>query len=360
MYLKNVWYVAALASEVGLRPMARTICGEPILLLRKEDGSCVAAGNRCPHRFAPLDRGTVVGDGIVQCPYHGLQFDGASGRCVHNPHGDGKIPEAARIPSYPLVERHGLLWLWLGDKSLADPAAIPDFSFMTDPAFRTQTGAIHVQANYELIVDNLMDLSHVEYLHAGGLGSEAIKRGKIEVTQAGSTVHSNRWCPDGLAPPVWDALFDNYGKPVDHWLNMRWDPPGVLRLDVGVAPVNAAREQGVWGYFNHFLTPETPTSTHYFWSVSRAFKIDDEAVDHGIEQAVQVAFVGEDVPIIESVERLMGGKSFEEMRPVLLTADAGALRARRVLRKLIAAEQPKAPSASAGRPVPAAQQVAVP
>jgi vanillate O-demethylase monooxygenase subunit len=196
-----------------------------------------------------------------------------------------------------------------------------------------------VQANYELIADNLMDLSHVEYLHAGGLGSEAIKRGKIEVTQAKNTVHSNRWCPDGMAPPVWDALFDHYGKPVDHWLNMRWDPPGMLRLDVGVAPVDAAREHGVWAYFNHFLTPETATSTHYFWSVSRPFKIDDRMVDQGIEQAVHIAFVGEDVPIIESVERMMDGRSFEEMRPVLLTADAGSLRARRVMRQLIANEQ---------------------
>lgn len=343
-YVKNIWYVAALASEVGTAPMARTICGEPVLLLRKSNGLCVASGNRCPHRFAPLDQGTMVGDGIVQCPYHGLQFDGATGQCVHNPHGDGKIAQAAAIPSYPLVEKHGLLWLWLGDKALADENAIPDFSFMTLPEFRTQTGAIHVRANYELIADNLMDLSHVEYLHAGGLGSEAIKRGKIEVTQAGSTVHSNRWCPDGMAPPVWDALFDDYGKPVDHWLNMRWDPPGVLRLDVGVAPVNATREHGVWAYFNHFLTPETDTSTHYFWSVSRPFKVDDEAIDRGIEQAVQVAFVEEDVPIIESVEKMMDGKSFDEMRPVLLTADAGALRARRVLRQLIATEQQEAPA----------------
>jgi vanillate O-demethylase monooxygenase subunit len=338
-YLKNTWYVAALASEIGLQPVARTICDEHVLLMRKSDGVCVASGNRCPHRFAPLHQGAVVGDGVVQCPYHGLQFDAASGKCVHNPHGDGKIPQAASIPSYLLVEKHGLLWLWLGDKGRADEEAIPDFSAMTSSEFRTQAGAIHVQANYELIADNLMDLSHVEYLHAGGLGSEAIKRGKIDVTQVGNTVHSNRWCPDGMAPPVWDALFDDYGKPVDHWLNMRWNPPGVLRLDVGVAPVGAPRETGVWAYFSHFLTPETPHSTHYFWSVSRPFKIDDEAIDRGIEQAVHIAFVGEDVPIIESVQRMMGGKSFDEMRPVLLTADAGALRARRVLRQLISNEQ---------------------
>jgi phenylpropionate dioxygenase-like ring-hydroxylating dioxygenase large terminal subunit len=349
-FLKNTWYVAALAGEVTTAPMARTICGESILMLRKEDGSCVAAGNRCPHRFAPLHQGSVVGDGIIECPYHGLRFDGASGQCVHNPHGDGKIPQAAKIPSYRVVERHGIVWLWLGDPGKADPNTIPDFSFMTSPSFRTLSGLIYVHSNYELITDNLMDLSHVEYLHVGGLGSEAIKTGKIEVIQEGSTVHSNRWCPDGMAPPVWDAIFDDYGKPVDHWLNMRWDAPGVMRLDVGVAPVNESRDNGVWAYFNHFVTPETATTTHYFWSVSRPFKLDDKAVDQGIEAAVQVAFVEEDAPIIESVQKMMDGKTFDQMHPVLLVADAGALRARRVLKQLIAGEQIEAQPAEAAVP----------
>lgn len=338
-FLKNTWYVAALVNELGEKPLARTICGQPILMLRKADGTCVASSNRCPHRFAPLDKGRLVGDGVVQCPYHGLEFDISTGACTHNPHGDCKVPQAARIDRYPLQERHGLLWIWPGDAALADPDAIPDFGFMTAPEFRTLSGSIYVRSHYELIADNLMDLSHVEYLHAGGLGSEAIKRGKTEVIQHGHTVHSNRWCPDGLAPPVWDAMFDNYGKPVDHWLNMRWDPPGLLRLDVGVSPVGEERQTGIWAYFNHFLTPETQSSTHYFWSVSRPFKIDDKVLDQHIAEAVHLAFVQEDVPIIEEVERMMQGKAFEQMKPVLLAADAGALRARRVLKQLIEVEQ---------------------
>lgn len=338
-FLKNTWYVAALADEVSTQPLTRTICGEPVLMLRKADGACVASSNRCPHRFAPLDKGRLVADGVVQCPYHGLEFDVATGKCTHNPHGDGKIPQAAQINRYTVLERHGLIWIWLGDPDHADPDAIPDFGFMTSSSFRTLTGSIYVRSHYELIADNLMDLSHVEYLHAGGLGSEAIKRGKTEVFQEGRTVHSNRWCPDGMAPPVWDAMFDNYGKPVDHWLNMRWDPPGLLRLDVGVTPVNEDRDKGIWAYFNHFLTPESQSSTHYFWSVSRPFKLDDETLDKHIADAVHLAFVGEDVPIIEEVERMMGGSTFEQMMPVLLAADAGALRARRVLKQLIGSEQ---------------------
>lgn len=344
-FLKNTWYVAALPDELDGQPLARQFCGEPVLLTRLGDGTCHATTNRCPHRFAPLDGGTWVGDGQLQCPYHGLQFDVRSGACVHNPHGEGLIPKAAVLRTYPLVERHGLMWIWLGEAAQADPAEIPDFAFMNDPQMRTQAGLIPVKAHYELIADNLLDLSHVEYLHAGGLGSEAIKRGVQEVRQEGNMVHSNRWCPDGLAPPVWDALFDHYGKPVDHWLNMRWNPPGVMRLDVGVCPVGEARDTGVWAYFNHFLTPATETTTHYFWSVSRPFKLDDPAIDQAIDDSVKVAFVQEDVPIIERVHLMMGGQDFEAMRPVLLSVDTGALRARRVLKQLIEQEQPERYSA---------------
>ncbi|WP_245964710.1 aromatic ring-hydroxylating dioxygenase subunit alpha [Trinickia dinghuensis] len=334
----NTWYVAASADEIKNELFSRTICGRSVLLFRKENGDCVASSNRCPHRFAPLDKGRLVGDGVVECPYHGLQFDVQSGNCVHNPHGDGKISKAACVATYPIEERHGLVWVWLGEPEAADTDKIPDFHFLTDTKFRTLSGLIGVRANYELIVDNLMDLSHVEYLHAGGLGSEAIKRGETEVIQNTNTVHSNRWCPDGMAPPVWDALFDNYGKPVDHWLDMRWDPPALLCLDVGVTPVGAPRADGVSGYFCHFLTPETETTTHYFWTASRTFKIHDTALDSNLSTAIHQAFVEEDVPMIEGVQTMMGGIPFDKMNPVLLQPDAGALRSRRVLKQLIEAE----------------------
>lgn len=348
-FLKNVWYVAALEHELDAGPLARKICGEPILLTRLGDGTPSASSNRCPHRFAPLDQGKIVGDGVIQCPYHGLHFDVKTGACVHNPHGDGLIPRAARLLTYPVSIRHGALWIWMGEHTAADPNRIPDFSFISDEGMRTLAGLIPVNANYQLIADNLMDLSHVEYLHAGGLGSDAIKHGKHEVIQEGDTVFSNRWCPDDLAPPVWDALFDNYGKPVDHWLNMRWDPPGIMRLDVGVSPAGLGREHGVWAYFNHFLTPETENSTHYFWSVSRPFKLHDTEIDQAIDSTVKIAFVMEDVPIIERVQVMMDGQDFDALRPVLLGVDTGALRARRVLkqlreRELAATEVGRAPS----------------
>ena len=128
-FLRNAWYVAAWGNEVKAGGLfSRKLLGESVLLYRKEDGAAVAIGNRCPHRFAPLHLGKLKGD-IVECAYHGLQFDG-TGACVANPHGGGKPLAAARVKNYPLVERYSALWIWMGDADKADATTIPVFEFM--------------------------------------------------------------------------------------------------------------------------------------------------------------------------------------------------------------------------------------
>ncbi|MCG8505180.1 MAG: aromatic ring-hydroxylating dioxygenase subunit alpha [Sphingomonadales bacterium] len=337
MYVKNAWYVAAWSTEVSRELLSREICDVSVLLFRRENGDAVAIGNRCPHRFAPLQMGKLMGD-VVQCPYHGLKFD-HRGACVENPHGDGKVPRACKVPSFPAVERHGLIWLWFGDQEIAEESLIPDFSCLVDTEnYRTVGGTILMDANYELITDNLVDLSHVEFVHEGILGSEAIKRGRHEVLQDGLTVHSNRWCPDGLAPPAWDAMFGNYGKPVDHWLNMRWDPPAHMLLDVGVTPTGRPVEDGIMILGTDILTPASKTRTHYFWAISRPYDLDNPEVDKAWEQAIDAAFVGQDKPMLEAVQVMMGDKSFDELKPVMISPDAGAVRCRRIIADLISGE----------------------
>src|SRR6266481_4275871 len=271
-FIKNLWYVAAYSEDITRTLISRTICNEPILMYRRENGVAVAMGNRCPHRFAPLDMGRLDGDN-VECGYHGLDF-GPNGQGVANPHGAGRLPAACRVPSYPLREKHGLIWLWFGGEARPDEGLIPDFSCLADTTrFATVKGVISMAANYELITDNLLDLSHVEFVHKGILGREAIKIGKHTVTQEGLTIRSNRWCPNGIAPPAWDAMCRNYGKPVDHWLNMRWDPPAHMLLDVGITYPGKDRREGIWTNNINIITPETESSSHYFWSVSRAYEV---------------------------------------------------------------------------------------
>ena len=160
-YLRNAWYVAAWSHDLAEgKLLARTILKEPVVLYRKSDGTVVALGDRCPHRFAPLHMGKIVHGDRVQCPYHGLEFD-QTGACVLNPHGTRNIPSRARVRSYPATEKHKAIWIWMGDEA-ADPARVPDFSVLDNVPERhaTKRDRITIRANYELIIDNLLDLSH--------------------------------------------------------------------------------------------------------------------------------------------------------------------------------------------------------
>ncbi|OGT79584.1 MAG: hypothetical protein A3H91_09055 [Gammaproteobacteria bacterium RIFCSPLOWO2_02_FULL_61_13] len=336
-FLKNAWYCAAWSTEITRNLFHRVIIGRDILLFRDGQGDAIALNNFCPHRSAPLHLGRII-DEQIQCPYHGLRF-ATDGTCVHNPHHrDGVAPDSARLERYPLVEKDDLIWIWMGDLQLADPTALPDFGCHTNPAMARVSGTITIDAYYELITDNLLDLSHVEFVHAGILGSSAVSRGSHEVIQDGTTVWSNRWCPNGEAPPALAKAFGDYKDAVDHWLYMRWDAPASMLLDVGITPVGGTRRDGWWVYGTDILTPADETTTHYFWGITYEYGKNDPAVAAAHEKAVQRAFVQQDKPIIEAQQRalqLRNATDIDEVKSIWLDTDAGPKRARLVLNKLL-------------------------
>lgn len=335
-YLKQAWYVAAWSNEVSREGLLeRTIIEQSVLLYRRQDGSPVAIGNTCPHRYAPLSMGRLIGD-AVQCPYHGLQF-GPAGQCVHNPHAEGKVPAKMMVPSYPVVERHKLIWLWMGPPEEADPATIPDFSCHEDPELGFVGGMLEVNANYQLIADNLLDLSHAETVHQGLLSMPGLYTSRIDTVQRGTTVYANRWMPDGEIQPAHAMLWKDHvpGENVDQWAYMRWDAPAHLLLDVGVTKVGAPRAKGLFVYGTDILTPRDATSTYYFWGVTRCFDVENPAADAQWQEIIKAAFDGQDKPMIEGQQRMLGPRDIEDLTTILLQADAGAIRARRVLASLI-------------------------
>ena len=168
MYLRNRWYCAAVSDELGTAPLGRILLDEPVVLYRKSDGALVALEDRCCHRRAPLSKGKVEGDKL-RCGYHGFLYE-PGGNVVWVP-GQDKVPPGARVRAYPLVEKHGFAWIWMGAPSQADPATIPDFHWNDDPEFAAVAGLLPVAADYRLLMDNLMDLSHVSFLHAATIGS---------------------------------------------------------------------------------------------------------------------------------------------------------------------------------------------
>src|SRR5262245_60444510 len=228
-YLRNVWTIAAWARELQPNTLfARTLLDEPLVFYRDASGTPCALSDRCPHRFAPLSMGQLCDGGAsVQCPYHGLRFDG-SGDCVHNPH--GKIPPAAKVRSYPVVERWSALWIWMGDPDRADASQIPDFRFNDPEHWVVGTGSMVVDAPYELEIDNILDLSHAEFMHPM-FASVALCRSKLECQQDGETIWSKRFMPnDEQVPDFLRQAFQVERGAVDRWLHVRWNAPATMAL----------------------------------------------------------------------------------------------------------------------------------
>lgn len=345
-FLRNVWYVAGWSDEVPAgKLLARQVCGENLVLFRDAEGQPQALLDRCPHRFAPLSLGKLCDGGkSIQCGYHGLRFDGA-GQCVHNPHGDGRIPVAAVVRSFPVVERWSLLWIWMGDAAKADPATIPAFPFLDPEHFVLGKDSMQIEANYALESDNILDLSHIQYLHPGSLGSGKAGEGKTVVTQEGNTVWSRRFIRDEVLPDfLYQAAGLPHGAPCDRWLDVRWDAPASMYLQADMGLAGRPREESMKNAQVHLFTPATESRTHYFYAMGLPKAIGPEAQEIANRNiaGLRLPFLHEDKPMVEAQQRALGSKTFWDLKPVLLDVDAPAVRARRVLEKLLAAEQAEA------------------
>ena len=225
MFLRNYWYVAATDAEVGRKPLPRTILGEPIVFFRTEQGAPVAMEDRCAHRHLPLSMGKLVGDEL-QCHYHGLRF-GTDGRCTRIP-GQEQIPRGAKVKTYPVAERYHWIWIWMGDPALADPAKITDFHWLDDPNWGAKASYLHVEANWQLVVDNLLDLTHLAFVHDTTIGNLALaEHAKVQVARAPNNVVVTRWIID-QEPPLTFKKVGGFTGHVDRWQIIDFVPPAFL------------------------------------------------------------------------------------------------------------------------------------
>lgn len=346
-FLRNAWYVAGWSDDVKTRALFhRRLLDEEVVFFRKGDGTPAALHDLCPHRFIPLHMGKLDDD-VIQCCYHGLKFD-CTGRCVHNPHGDGKIPAAAKVRSYPVQDRHGILWIWMGEQP-ADPSKIPDYSMLdAESGFQTTRGAVKMECNYVLMGENLLDLSHVPFLHAGLLGTPEMVASQPRVREEGGHLYVDRTVENCSVPKVFDMVFRNDGQKVDSWMNMRWTAPSCYLLDVGVKAPGGERETAGWFYGVHLLTPETASTTHYHFASARPpGAVIDPDMDAELARCRRIAFADQDKPIVDEQQRIVGDRDLWSMKPVLLPIDAGPVRMRRTVEQLVAREQGAA--AEAGR-----------
>ena len=359
-YLHNVWYATAWADELGKATdelgaatslLARTIAEQPLVLFRRGDGSVTALQDRCPHRFAPLSMGQRTQGGI-RCGYHGLEF-GASGACIANPH--GPLVSSLRVRAYPTVERYGMIWVWLGEPDGADADLIPDMSFVSRvPATAFSKGYLPTAASHLLLTDNILDLSHADYLHPETLGGGAMTRARARVEEREHSVHVTWDSFDETPIPIFRPLLPTPDTRVDMWTEVEWFPNGVMILHTGATPAGKPREEGIDTWNAHIMTPEGEVRTHYFYCNSRNYLVDDAKFNQLFATGLRAAFEHEDKPMIEAQQRRVGAVDLLEQHPVLLGIDAASVRVRRILSQMIKAES----SAAAASPA-AASTVAV-
>ena len=273
MFIRNVWYVAAFAAD--MKPgtqIGRKYLGESVVLFRTESGEIGALEDRCSHRAMPLSAGQVDGE-VIRCCYHGLEFD-KTGLCTRVPN-QARIPSAANVRSYPVEERDGFIWIWMGDKAEADTSRIISNPEHVDPKWSWKSFNFYVEANWQLLVDNILDLTHVPYIHSRTIGGNPEQHygAETKVEFDGKKVSLTRHMPNSIPPKSYIDAGGFKGR-VDRWQEVRFTPEMgmVMRVnaggcDVGTGAYEGKRDHGFMLVNVHSITPETETTTHYLWSI---------------------------------------------------------------------------------------------
>ena len=338
MFLRNAWYAAIWSKDLTDAPLARTIVGDDLVLYRGASGQAVTLADRCCHRAAPLSRGKVAGD-FLQCGYHGLKFDPA-GQCVEVPM-QPAVPPGTHVRSYPVVEKWNVVWVWMGDPLKADEAAIPSLPWLASPDWKLEPGYLHIAANGQLLVDNLLDFSHVSHLHPRTLaGDPRESTTPVQTERSAEGIRVGRWMLDFVPPPIFKRAGGFNGN-VDRWQFANWRAPATIYMEVGAAPTGTGAPQGdrskglsIWA--THLITPETDTSCHYHFGWARDFKRDDPEMSKMIYEGTLATFL-EDKTMIEAQQRKLAGATLDGL--IDINADIAQLQARRILADLIARER---------------------
>jgi vanillate O-demethylase monooxygenase subunit len=333
VWLKNRWHVAAFSDQLGDGLVSRQILGIPIVLYRTSEGAPVALADACAHRGLPLSLGKRLGD-QVQCGYHGMRY-GPDGVCRGVP-GQDSVPSRARVTSYPVIERHGLVWIWTADPSLITQS-IPDVPWLSDPAWAVVRGYHHIEAAGLLVVDNLLDLSHETFVHAETIGNSAVADSPVtaEIVD-GARVRVHRYMSNIEPPPLYAAQRGECAT-IDRWHTTTYVPPGYIVIESGSKPTGATDNDVQERRIINFVTPETETSCHYHWCVARNYRIDDSEASAVLRSQVVFTF-DQDKALLEAQQRSLGN-NVDAAFAVSIKVDAGPTQGRRLLQRLVIEEQ---------------------
>ena len=339
MYLRNCWYVAGWSKDFDRVLKAEKFLNENIVIYRKKDGSPAALENACPHRKLPLSKGTLSDDNII-CAYHGLTFN-SEGQCTDSPTQRGMTPRRAVVKSYPVVDRYRLLWIWMGDPKLADPELIFPIDNFDNPNWGcTDGGVLDIKCNYLWVCDNLLDPSHVAWVHVTSFAGAGTDDEPLEIKKTDRGVVVSRWINGNMPSPYYADLvkFDGNCDRLQHYemclpaiaLNKSiYTPEGTG------GPGKPYVENTYVNISYNFMTPIDEDNTRYFWFQHRNTDPNNKKISEKMNAGAVMAFE-EDRAVLEAVH--LGMKN--PMTPNIdLGLDSGAKQFRLMLKRKIEEEK---------------------
>ena len=330
-FLYDDWYVAAFADEIGRHLLKRKLLGKPVVLFRTEAGEAVALADRCAHRSFPLSASELQGDTIV-CGYHGFRYN-AAGDCIDVP-SQAKPPRCIGVKAYRLIERGPLVWIWMGDPAQADVTKLPDQDWIGSPAWATSKGYLYLEASYVRLHENLLDLTHLSFLHGKSFGTPDYAKAPYAVEQREGYYALTREVYGTTLPPVWAETTgvkgENQGARI---AQSAFRSPGLHEVSVRsfdcTLPEEGRPEFRI--ITAHMPTPETATTTHYFVVHGRDFALQDEGVTQFMHEQLFTVF-NEDVVGLALQEEMLSATPEDELYELTVASDGPAVGMRRYLK----------------------------
>lgn len=318
----NTWIIAAASAELDTGLLGRCLYDEAVLLYRTESGTVVAMADRCRHRRYPLSLGTRDGDRVV-CGYHGFTYD-TDGVCVAVP-GRNRIPSTTCVPTFPVHEIGGWVYVWLGD---AAPGATPTVDTFAEGEWVSVGGYEHVRSPVELDLENLHDLSHATFIHPTTIGSSAFAQMPYDTIEEEGRLITRRIWENTDCPPSYERS-TGLRSPVDRIIESTYYPPCLAIFDSRIRRAGASDDESFRLVHDIAIVPETAESHHMIWRSSRNYALDDENVSKTVfETETQV--LGEDIAVLEAQwHNIRNDRS--GLQQVNIKSDAAGLRALRLL-----------------------------
>ncbi|OCC23316.1 hypothetical protein MB02_11820 [Croceicoccus estronivorus] len=332
--------MAATSVEVGNTPLHRRLLDKPVVLYRTRDNLPVALFDRCPHRGYPLSAGILVGDNI-QCGYHGLEFSPGGG-CELIPSG-GQTPAGMKVRSYPVADAWGWVWIWMGDPHKADREKIPDlgiYGFGREGWFVETAATFELRANYLLPFENLLDATHITFLHNGQIDTGEVAGKPLEMVVEKERILVIRRIENELQSPLTMRTFAFNGDRAHRTITAEAVPPNLCGIKVELEPVEKSAVERQINQLVVAITPQDRTNTLQFTAVAQTFPFVNPRWREELRD-----LLNEDVAAMEKIQALHDSIPREEAVEFGIHADKGAYRARSMIARMLR-DETTSPSAT--------------